>query len=35
MRVKQQNEAWLEFIQERYDTITNSTPISFRRIDSE
>ncbi|MFC1927363.1 hypothetical protein ACFLW7_02145 [Chloroflexota bacterium] len=32
MRVKEQNEAWLEFIQERYGALINCTPISFGRI---
>jgi len=32
MRVKQQNEAWLEFIQGRYDALINCAPISFKSI---
>ena len=32
MRVKQQNEAWLEFIQEKYHELINSIPVPFRSV---
>jgi len=32
VRVKQQSEAWLKFVQEKYDELVNCAPIPFKSI---